>query len=34
MTATGPTICDPGCPLLGCPDCPAEATNQDHQEAK
>ena len=28
------TICDPGCPLLGCPDCPTEAANRDHQEAK
>jgi len=30
----GSTICDPGCPLLGCPDCPTEASNRDHREAK
>ena len=30
----GVTICDPGCPLLGCPTCPAEAANRAMLEAE
>ena len=34
MTDHEPTICDPGCPLLGCPTCPAEAANRAMLEAE